>query len=110
MDKKIINEIASFIKPISVSSYALECTDEKTKKSVIEEIKNQQTRNATALYKAGYRKQGETAKKFARQVEFHSVATMQDNVEYFTISALALKEILHEEFGIPYEEFATENP
>lgn len=51
----------------------------------------------------------ETAKKFARQVEFHSVATMQDNVEYFTISALSLKEILHEEFDIPYEELATEN-
>ena len=46
----------------------------------------------------------ETAEKFARLVEFHSVSTMKDGIEYFTISALGLKEILHEEFGIPYNE------
>ena len=50
----------------------------------------------------------ETAEKFARLVEFHSVSTMQDGIEYFTISALGLKEILHEEFGIPYYETCEE--
>ena len=50
----------------------------------------------------------ETAEKFARLVEFHSVATMKDGREYFTISALGLKEILHEEFGIPYDEICKE--
>jgi hypothetical protein len=47
----------------------------------------------------------ETAEKFARLVEFHSVSTRDnDGREIFTISALGLKEILHEEFGIPYDE------
>ena len=51
----------------------------------------------------------ETAEKFARLVEFHSVSTRDENGrEIFTISALGLKEILHEEFGIPYNEIAKE--
>ena len=51
----------------------------------------------------------ETAEKFARLVEFHSVSTRdEESREIFTISALALKEILHEEFGIPYDEIAKE--
>jgi hypothetical protein len=49
----------------------------------------------------------ETAEKFARLVEFHSVSTRdEEGREIFTISALGLKEILHEEFGIPYDEIA----
>lgn len=43
------------------------------------------------------------AKKFADLVEFHSVATMKDGVEYFTISALGLKEILSENFNVKDE-------
>ena len=51
----------------------------------------------------------ETAEKFARLVEFHSVSTRDnDGREIFTISALSLKEILHEEFGIPYDEICKE--
>lgn len=51
----------------------------------------------------------DTAKKFAALVEFHSVSTRDENGrEIFTISALGLKEILHEEFGIPYDEIAKE--
>jgi leucyl-tRNA synthetase len=51
----------------------------------------------------------EAAEKFARLVEFHSVSTRDENGrEMFTISALGLKEILHEEFGIPYDEIAKE--
>ena len=51
----------------------------------------------------------ETVEKYARLVEFHSVATVdEDGVEQFTISALGLKEILHEEFGIPYDEICKE--
>lgn len=51
----------------------------------------------------------ETAEKFARLVEFHSVSTRDENGrEIFTISALGLKEILHEEFGIPYDEIEKE--
>jgi hypothetical protein len=51
----------------------------------------------------------ETAEKFARLVEFHSVSTRdEEGREIFTISALGLKEILHEEFGIPYDEIAKE--
>lgn len=46
----------------------------------------------------------DTAKKFADLVEFHSIARMNDGVEYFTISALGLKEILVEEFGFKYSE------
>lgn len=42
----------------------------------------------------------DAVKKFADLVEFHSVATMEDNVEYFTISALGLKEILRENFDV----------
>ena len=48
--------------------------------------------------------QKDTAKKFADLVEFHSIARMNDGVEYFTISALGLKEILVEEFGFKYSE------
>lgn len=44
----------------------------------------------------------DTARKFARLVEFHSVATMENGVEYFTISSLGLSEILHENFGVEY--------
>lgn len=52
----------------------------------------------------------ETAKKFARLVEFHSVSTRdEEGREIFTISALGLKEILHEEFGIPYDEICKEH-
>ena len=51
----------------------------------------------------------ETAEKFARLVEFHSVSTRDEKgKEIFTISALCLKEILHEEFGIPYDEICKE--
>ena len=42
----------------------------------------------------------DAVKKFADLVEFHSVATMEDNGEYFTISALGLKEILRENFDV----------
>lgn len=88
---------------------------------------------ATDIYKVGYRKipegavvlikkdlddivefhkkktRKETAEKFARLVEFHSVSTKDnDGRESFTISALGLKEILHEEFGIPYNEICKE--
>lgn len=42
----------------------------------------------------------DAVKKFANLVEFHSVATMEDNAEYFTISALGLKEILRENFDV----------
>lgn len=45
----------------------------------------------------------DAVKKFADLVEFHSVASMEDNVEYFTISALGLKEILRENFGVEVE-------
>ena len=51
----------------------------------------------------------ETAEKFARLVEFHSVSTRdEEGIEIFTISALGLKEILHEEFGILYDEICKE--
>ena len=51
----------------------------------------------------------ETAEKFAKLVEFHSVSTRdEEGREIFTISALGLKEILHEEFGIPYDEICKE--
>ena len=53
--------------------------------------------------------QKETAEKFAKLVEFHSVSTRdEEGREIFTISALGLKEILHEEFGIPYDEICKE--
>ena len=42
----------------------------------------------------------DAVKKFADLVEFHSVATMEDNVEYFTISVLGVKEILRENFDV----------
>jgi hypothetical protein len=45
----------------------------------------------------------DTAERFASLVEFHSVATMKDGVEYFTISALGLKEILSEDFNVKDE-------
>ena len=51
------------------------------------------------------KERNETVEKFARLVEFHSVSTRDnDGREMFTISALGLKEILHEEFGISYDE------
>ena len=60
------------------------------------------------IYAIGQLKK-ETAEKFARLVEFHSVSTRDnDGREIFTISALGLKEILHEEFGIPYDEICKE--
>ena len=46
----------------------------------------------------------DTAKEIVRLIEFHSVATMKDGIEYFTISALGLKEILHENFEVDYNE------
>lgn len=80
--------------------------------------KGVKTHNYTAMFEAqdAYRwEQGyfqgckETAEKFARLVEFHSVSTRDnDGREIFTISALGLKEILHEEFGIPYDEICKE--
>ena len=51
----------------------------------------------------------ETAEKFAEMVEFHSVATVdEEGVEQFTISALALKEILREDFGFTNDEICKE--
>ena len=51
----------------------------------------------------------ETAEKFARLVEFHSVATRDESGrELFSISALGLKEILVEEFGFKYDEICKE--
>lgn len=46
----------------------------------------------------------DTAREFAILVEFHSVATMENGVEYFTITSLGLSEILHENFGVEYSE------
>ena len=47
----------------------------------------------------------DTAKEMVRLVEFHSVATVDENgIEQFSISALGLKEILHENFGVEYDE------
>jgi hypothetical protein len=64
---------------------------------------------AQAMYQKEVNTRKETAEKFARLVEFHSVSTRdEEGREIFTISALGLKEILHEEFGIPYDEIAKE--
>ena len=49
------------------------------------------------------KREKDIAKKFADLVEFHSIACMNDGVEYFTISALGLKEILRENFGVEVE-------
>ena len=49
------------------------------------------------------KREKDTAKKFADLVEFHSIACMNNGVEYFTISALGLKEILRENFGVEGE-------
>ena len=56
------------------------------------------------LAKYKYQAVKDTAREFARLVEFHSVATMENGVEYFTISSLGLSEILHENFGVEYSE------
>ena len=49
------------------------------------------------------KREKDIAKKFADLVEFHSIACMNGGVEYFTISALGLKEILRENFGVEVE-------
>ena len=82
---------------------------DKVFKEEFEDTKRSMERKIKPIYKAiETRTRKETAEKFARLVEFHSVATMKDGREYFTISALGLKEILHEEFGIPYDEICKE--
>ena len=82
---------------------------DKVFKEEFEDTKRSVERKIKPIYKAiETRTRKETAEKFASLVEFHSVSTMQDGIEYFTISALGLKEILHEEFGIPYYETCEE--
>ena len=82
---------------------------DKVFKEEFEDTKRSMERKIKPICKAiETRTRKETAEKFARLVEFHSVATMKDGREYFTISALGLKEILHEEFGIPYDEICKE--
>ena len=80
-----------------------------TQKEWLELCDEECKRNTENLSKARQLERKETAEKFARLVEFHSVSTRDENGrEIFTISALGLKEILHEEFGIPYNEIAKE--
>ena len=79
------------------------------REETIKHLEDANIRYAESLeLKVNKKERKETAEKFARLVEFHSVSTMQDGIEYFTISALGLKEILHEEFGIPYYETCEE--
>lgn len=79
-----------------------------TQKEWFDYCQKDSNERTSLLIKAKKDTRKETAEKFARLVEFHSVSTMQDGIEYFTISALGLKEILHEEFGIPYDEICKE--
>lgn len=79
-----------------------------TQKEWFDYCQKDSNERTSLLIKAKKDTRKETAAKFARLVEFHSVATMKDGREYFTISALGLKEILHEEFGIPYDEICKE--
>ena len=42
----------------------------------------------------------EVIKKFISQIEFHGIATMDGDLEYFKISGLGLREIAREQFGV----------
>lgn len=80
---------------------------DKVFKAEFADMKNSMIKRINKNYAKKVRK--ETAEKFAKLVEFHSVSTRdEEGREIFTISALGLKEILHEEFGIPYDEIAKE--
>lgn len=80
-----------------------------TQKEWFDYCQKDSNERTSLLIKAKKDTRKETADKFARLVEFHSVSTRDENGrEIFTISALGLKEILHEEFGIPYDEICKE--
>ena len=83
---------------------------DKVFKEEFEDTKRSMEKKIKPIYKAiETRTRKETADKFARLVEFHSVATIDENgIEQFIISALGLKEILHEEFGVLYDEIYKE--
>lgn len=50
----------------------------------------------------------ETAEKFAKLIEFHSISKRDESgYETFTISNLCMREILREEFGFTNEELET---
>ncbi|MBR2070419.1 MAG: hypothetical protein IJ981_03230 [Clostridia bacterium] len=46
----------------------------------------------------------EVIKRFISQIEFHGIATMDGDLEYFKISGLGLREIAREQFGVEVEE------
>lgn len=80
-----------------------------TQKEWFDYCQKDSNERTSLLIKAKKDTRKETAEKFARLVEFHSVSTRdEEGREIFTISALGLKEILHEEFGIPYDEICKE--
>lgn len=63
---------------------------------------------AKALYNARQNERKETAEKFAKLIEFHSISKRDESgYETFTISNLCMREILREQFGFTNEELET---
>jgi hypothetical protein len=103
MDKqKQVEEMAKIIKPIVVSSYLVDRGNDEVKKKAIEEVKKQQTRNATALYNAGYRKESDTAKECLEQFICRLVNArlvgVNDDLYYELLEAK--DDLLKEKYGV----------
>jgi hypothetical protein len=94
MDEKI-EEMAKLIKPIVVSSYLVDRGNDEVKQKAIEEVKKQQTRNATAIYNAGYRKENDTAREiykelFEKQTEVYNKYVFKKDNDYDDLETNAI--------------------
>ena len=72
------------------------------------QIKNSLYYSKEELEKKLQRERKETAEKFAKLIEFHSISKRDESgYETFTISNLCMREILREQFGFTNEELET---
>jgi hypothetical protein len=106
MDEKI-EEMAKLIKPIVVSSYLVDRENDEVKQKAIEEVKKQQTRNATAIYNAGYRKESDTAREILTGIDDLTLFIIGRSNEfekgYFQAIAdmkTAIKDLIKEKYGV----------
>ena len=97
-------DIADFIKDINYIRSYLQDSVVLSREEICE-LKCQAEEDFNKAYDLGSK---ETAEKFAKLIEFHSISKRDESgYETFTISNLCMREILREEFGFTNEELET---
>ena len=97
-------DISDFVRDINYIRSYLQDSVVLSREEICE-LKCQAEEDFNKAYDLGSK---ETAEKFAKLIEFHSISKRDESgYETFTISNLCMREILREEFGFTNEELET---